>query len=108
MTGRIRLGWLRGKPRPDRERPGGRPSGFILGRRDVRCFRSSRQSSSAERARGGRDSMTGTLFAVLLPGVLQSRFPLLQYSPYLPTAAVGLALVAAVQLDQTTRHRERD
>ncbi len=56
---------------------------------------------------GGRGSAFGTLIAVLILGVLQNGFALLQLSAFVQTMALGIALIIAVLLDQTTRAFER-
>lgn len=55
---------------------------------------------------GGRGSVIGTLVAVLILGILQNGFALLQLSSYVQTMAIGFALILAVLLDQTTRRLE--
>jgi len=52
---------------------------------------------------GGRGSALGTLLAVLILGVLQNGFALLQLSAFVQTMALGIALIIAVLLDQTAR-----
>ncbi len=56
---------------------------------------------------GGRGSARGTLIAVLILGVLQNGFALLQLSAFVQTMALGIALIVAVLLDQTARSFER-
>lgn len=52
---------------------------------------------------GGRGSVIGTLLAVLILGVLQNGFALLQLSSYVQTVALGIALIIAVLIDHATR-----
>jgi ribose/xylose/arabinose/galactoside ABC-type transport system permease subunit len=56
---------------------------------------------------GGRGSVLGTLIAVLLLGVLQNGFALLELPSYVQTVALGVALILAVLIDQTTQRLER-
>jgi ribose transport system permease protein len=55
---------------------------------------------------GGRGSTLGTLLAVIILGVLQNGFALMQLSAYVQTTALGVALILAVLLDQTIRALE--
>lgn len=55
---------------------------------------------------GGRGSVIGTLLAVLILGVLQNGFALLQLSSYVQTVALGVALIVAVLIDHATRRLE--
>ena len=57
--------------------------------------------------RGGRGSLVGTLVAVAILGVLQNGFSLLSVSSYAQTMVLGILLIAAVLLDQTTRRARR-
>jgi len=52
---------------------------------------------------GGRGSLLGTFVAVLILGVLSNGFALLGLSSNVQTTALGVALILAVLLDQTTR-----
>jgi ribose transport system permease protein len=52
---------------------------------------------------GGRGTLIGTLIAVIILGVLANGFALLGWSTNAQTIALGLALILAVLLDQTTR-----
>lgn len=52
---------------------------------------------------GGRGSLIGTLIAVAILGMLSDGFSLLGWSSYAQQIALGVALVFAVLLDQTTR-----
>jgi len=52
---------------------------------------------------GGRGTLIGTLVAVAILGVLANGFALLGWSTNAQTMALGLALIFAVLLDQTTR-----
>lgn len=52
---------------------------------------------------GGRGSVLGTMVAVLFLGVMQNGFTLLQISSYAQTAILGIALIVAVLVDQTSR-----
>lgn len=52
---------------------------------------------------GGRGTLIGTLVAVIILGVLANGFALLGWSTNAQTMALGLALIFAVLLDQTTR-----
>jgi ribose transport system permease protein len=52
---------------------------------------------------GGRGSVIGTLLAVLLLGVLQNGFTLLQASSNAQTMILGIALILAVLIDQSAR-----
>lgn len=56
---------------------------------------------------GGRGSVVGTLIAVAILGVLQNGFAQLQLPSYYQTMALGVALILAVLIDQTTRKLER-
>lgn len=55
---------------------------------------------------GGRGSVVGTLIAVAILGVLQNGFAQLQLPSYYQTMALGVALILAVLIDQTTRRLE--
>lgn len=57
--------------------------------------------------KGGRGSLVGTLVAVAILGVLQNGFSLLSVSSYAQTMVLGILLIAAVLLDQTTRRVRR-
>lgn len=52
---------------------------------------------------GGKGSLIGTLVAVFILGVLQNGFALLQLSSFVQTMALGVALIIAVLLDESTR-----
>lgn len=52
---------------------------------------------------GGRGTVIGTLIAVAILGMLGDGFALLSLSSSVQTVALGLALIVAVLLDQTTR-----
>jgi ribose transport system permease protein len=52
---------------------------------------------------GGRGTLIGTLVAVAILGVLANGFALLGWSSNAQTMALGVALIFAVLLDQTTR-----
>jgi ribose transport system permease protein len=56
---------------------------------------------------GGRGSVVGTFIAVAILGVLQNGFAQLQLASYFQTMALGVALILAVLVDQTTRKLER-
>lgn len=52
---------------------------------------------------GGRGTVVGTLIAVAILGMLSDGFALLLWSSSAQTVALGVALIVAVLLDQTTR-----
>lgn len=52
---------------------------------------------------GGRGTVIGTLIAVIILGMLSNGFALLSLSSSAQTTALGVALIVAVLLDQTTR-----
>jgi ribose transport system permease protein len=56
---------------------------------------------------GGRGSILGTAIAVSILSVLSNGFAQLQLPSYGQTTALGLALIIAVLVDQTTRKFER-
>ncbi len=56
---------------------------------------------------GGRGSLLGTLVAVAILGVLSNGFALLGWSTNAQTTALGVALLLAVLLDQTSRRLRR-
>lgn len=56
---------------------------------------------------GGRGTVLGTFVAVAILGVLQNGFALLRLSSYVQTVALGVALILAVLIDQTTRRLEK-
>lgn len=56
---------------------------------------------------GGRGRMFGTLIAVLILGVLQNGFALLQFSTYLEDTVLGTLLILAVLTDRIVRRAEK-
>jgi ribose transport system permease protein len=57
--------------------------------------------------RGGRGTMSGTLIAVAILGVLQNGFALLQFSSFLENTVLGCLLIFAVLTDRLVRRAER-
>jgi ribose transport system permease protein len=55
---------------------------------------------------GGRGSLVGTLIAVLILGVLQNGFALLQWSSFAQSIALGVFLIIAVTFDRRLRELE--
>ena len=56
---------------------------------------------------GGRGSLVGTFVAVLILGVLQNGFALLQWSSFAQSIALGLFLISAVTFDRRLRELEK-
>jgi ribose transport system permease protein len=55
---------------------------------------------------GGRGSLVGTLISVLILGVLQNGFALLQWSSFAQSIALGIFLISAVTFDKRLRKLE--
>lgn len=53
--------------------------------------------------KGGRGSLVGTFVAILILGVLQNGFALLQWSSFAQSIVLGVFLIVAVSLDQRLR-----
>jgi ribose transport system permease protein len=59
------------------------------------------------RLSGGRGGILGTFIAVMILGVLQNGFTLLQVNAYYQDVVLGLMLIIAVLVDQTASRLER-
>jgi ribose/xylose/arabinose/galactoside ABC-type transport system permease subunit len=59
------------------------------------------------RLSGGRGGLFGTFIAVMILGVLQNGFALLQVNSYLQNVVLGFLLILAVLVDQTASRLER-
>lgn len=56
---------------------------------------------------GGRGRLSGTLLAILILGVVQNGFALLEFSSYLQNLVTGCLLILAVLVDQFVRRAEQ-